>query len=36
MKRNISQLKVEVTYEIGDKLNLTMWFFGTISHKISL
>ena len=32
----ISQLKQEVTYQIGEKLISTMWFFGIFSHKISL
>ena len=36
MKLKISQLKLEVTYQIGGKLDSTMWIFGTFSHKISL
>ena len=32
----ISQLKLEVTYQTGDKFNATMWFFWDFLQKISL
>ena len=34
MKLKISQLKLEVFYQIGDKLNSTMWFLGLFRVKL--
>ena len=34
MKLKISQLKLEVTYKIGDELVLIMGFFGTFRMRL--